>query len=103
VLYIDMRLVEGNNLHAELREKGPLDPARAASIVGQQSSSAGANDAVGLCGVPCRARRLLLPRDTAQRRRGYRIRQRGAVLGRMTIVPPDGQAITEPMVQYATS
>src|ERR1700687_5791478 len=35
VLYIDMRLVDGDNVQAVLRRNGPLDPARAASIVRQ--------------------------------------------------------------------
>ena len=35
VLYIDMRLVDGSNLHGVLRRDGPLDPARATSIVAQ--------------------------------------------------------------------
>jgi serine/threonine protein kinase len=48
VLYIDMRLVEGNDLHAELRKNGPLDPARAASIVGQVAAALDAAHASGL-------------------------------------------------------
>ncbi len=48
VLYIDMRLVEGNNLHTELHENGPLDPARAASIVGQVAAALDAAHASGL-------------------------------------------------------
>ena len=41
VLYIDMRLVEGNNVHRVLQETGPLDPARAAWIVGQVAAALG--------------------------------------------------------------
>ena len=48
VLYIDMRLVEGADLHAVLRENGPLDPARAASIVGQVAAALDAAHASGL-------------------------------------------------------
>jgi hypothetical protein len=48
VLYIDMRLVEGNDLHAELSRNGPLDPARAASIVGQVAAALDAAHASGL-------------------------------------------------------
>jgi serine/threonine-protein kinase len=48
VLYIDMRLVEGDNVHAELRRNGPLDPARAASIVGQVAAALDAAHASGL-------------------------------------------------------
>ena len=48
VLYIDMRLVEGDNLHTELRRNGPLAPARAASIVGQVAAALDAAHASGL-------------------------------------------------------
>src|SRR4030081_1810575 len=39
VLYIDMRLVDGDNIQAVLRRTVPLDPARAASIVGQVAAA----------------------------------------------------------------
>jgi serine/threonine-protein kinase len=48
VLYIDMRLVEGDNVHTELCRNGPLDPARAASIVGQVAAALDAAHASGL-------------------------------------------------------
>jgi serine/threonine-protein kinase len=48
VLYIDMRLVEGDNVHAVLHRSGPLDPARAASIVGQVAAALDAAHASGL-------------------------------------------------------
>jgi hypothetical protein len=48
VLYIDMRLVEGHDVHAELGRNGPLDPARAASIVGQVAAALDAAHASGL-------------------------------------------------------
>jgi hypothetical protein len=48
VLYIDMRLVEGHDVHAELSRNGPLDPARAASIVGQVAAALDAAHASGL-------------------------------------------------------
>jgi serine/threonine protein kinase len=48
VLYIDMRLVEGDNVHAVLQKTGPFDPARAASIVGQVAAALDAAHASGL-------------------------------------------------------
>ncbi len=48
VLYIDMRLVEGHDVNAVLREQGPLYPARAVSIVGQVAAALDAAHASGL-------------------------------------------------------
>src|SRR3954469_5827355 len=48
VLYIDMRLVEGDNVKDELRDNGPMPPARAVSIVGQVASALDAAHANGL-------------------------------------------------------
>jgi serine/threonine protein kinase len=48
VLYIDMRLVKGHDVNAVLREQGPLDPARAVSIVGQVAAALDAAHASGL-------------------------------------------------------
>ena len=48
VLYIDMRLVEGSDLHGVLRRDGPLDPARATSIVAQVAEALDAAHAAGL-------------------------------------------------------
>ena len=48
VLYIDMRLVDGDNVQAVLRRNGPLDPARAASIVRQVAAALDAAHASGL-------------------------------------------------------
>jgi serine/threonine-protein kinase len=48
VLYIDMRLVEGADLKTVLAENGPLDPARAASIIAQVAAALDAAHADGL-------------------------------------------------------
>src|SRR4051795_3920607 len=39
VLYIDMRLVEGDNVHKVLQQQGPMDPARAVAVVGQVAAA----------------------------------------------------------------
>jgi serine/threonine-protein kinase len=48
VLYIDMRLVDGSDLHAVLRRDGPLEPASAASIIAQVAEALDAAHAAGL-------------------------------------------------------
>ena len=48
VLYIDMRLVEGRSVGDVIDAEGPLDPVRAASIVGQVAGALDAAHAAGL-------------------------------------------------------
>lgn len=48
VLYIDMRLVDGASLKEVLRNEGPLQPARAASIIGQVAAALDEAHANGL-------------------------------------------------------
>lgn len=48
LLYIDMRLVEGDNVHNVLQRTGPMDPARAVAIVGQVAAALDAAHASGL-------------------------------------------------------
>jgi len=48
VLFIDMRLVEGDNVHNVLARTGPMDPARAVAIVGQVAAALDAAHASGL-------------------------------------------------------
>src|SRR3954447_23956571 len=48
VLYIDMRLVEGDNVHNVLQRTGPMDPARATAIVSQVAAALDAAHASGL-------------------------------------------------------
>src|SRR3954471_8515363 len=48
VLYIDMRLVEGDNVHNVLQRTGPMDPARATAIVSQVAAALDAAHSSGL-------------------------------------------------------
>ncbi len=66
VLYIDMRLVEGTNLKDALKQHGPVDPARAASIITQVASALDAAHADGLIHRDIKPENVLLtPNDFA--------------------------------------
>ena len=66
VLYIDMRLVDGTNLKDVLRQSGPLEPRRAASIIAQVASALDAAHAGGLIHRDIKPENVLLtPNDFA--------------------------------------
>ena len=62
-LYIDMRLVEGASLKDELRANGPLEPARAASIITQVAAALDAAHADGLIHRDIKPENVLLTPD----------------------------------------
>jgi serine/threonine-protein kinase len=62
-LYIDMRLVEGASLKDELRANGPLEPRRAASIIGQVAAALDAAHADGLIHRDIKPENVLLTSD----------------------------------------
>ena len=62
-LYIDMRLVDGASLKDELRVNGPLEPARAASIITQVAAALDAAHADGLVHRDIKPENVLLTAD----------------------------------------
>ena len=63
VLFVDMQLVEGGSLKDLLRERGPLEPARAASITAQVARALDAAHAAGLVHLGVRPENVLLTPD----------------------------------------
>jgi serine/threonine protein kinase len=67
-----MRLVEGSNVKSVLRETGPMDPARAVSIVGQVAAALDAAHADGLVHRDIKPENVLITPGFRGRRRGDR-------------------------------
>ncbi|OBG98451.1 protein kinase [Mycobacterium sp. E3251] len=63
VSFVDMHLVEGGSLKDLLRERGPLEPPRAASIVAQVARALDAAHAAGLVHLGVRPEHVLLTPD----------------------------------------
>jgi serine/threonine-protein kinase len=63
VSFVDMHLVEGGSLRDLLRERGPLEPPRAASIVAQVARALDAAHAAGLVHLGLRPEHVLLTPD----------------------------------------
>lgn len=63
VSFVDMRLVEGGSLRDLLRERGPLEPSRAASITAQVARALDAAHAAGLVHLGVRPENVLLTPD----------------------------------------
>ena len=63
VPFVDMHLVEGGSLRDLLRERGPLEPSRAASITAQVARALDAAHAAGLVHLGVRPENVLLTPD----------------------------------------
>jgi len=96
-LYIDMRLVRGQDLH-ELLKRGPLEPARAVAIIGQIASALDAAHQEGLIHRDVKPQNILLtPADfaylidfgIAEAREDTRLTMAGSAIGSVVYMAPE--------------
>jgi len=62
-LYIDMRIIDGADLHAVLSQEGPLEPARAVEVVRQIAAALDAASAAGLIHRDVKPANIVLAED----------------------------------------
>ena len=62
-LYVDMRMIEGTDLHGMLKRFGPLPPARAVAIIRQIASALDAAHAAGVMHRDVKPANILISRD----------------------------------------
>ncbi|MBD0020517.1 protein kinase [Gordonia pseudamarae] len=98
VLYLDMRLVEGKDLRAVLREEGALSPARAVAIVEQVGAALDAAHRDGLVHRDVKPENILLSENDfahlvdfgiAQAGDDTRLTQAGTAIGSLAYMAPE--------------
>lgn len=63
LLFVDMRLIDGTDLRTILRERGPMDPARATAVVRQVASALDAAHRAGILHRDVKPENILLNQD----------------------------------------
>ena len=98
LLYVDMRLIDGVDLHSLLTEEGPLEPARAVAIVRQVAAALDAAHEVGVMHRDVKPENILITRGDfaylvdfglATAASEERLTQMGTMVGTFSYMAPE--------------